>query len=550
MESETTVNDVVDIASEELESAFSQWSISEDVVKAEDVVDKRVIPGGRNVLITSALPYVNNVPHLGNIIGSILSADVFARYSRLKGVNTLYATGTDEYGTATENKALEEGVTPKEICDKYYKIHKDIYDWFDISYDYFGRTTTEEQTAIAQQIFWRLHENQYLLEEVTQQLHCPKCDRFLADRFVEGNCPFCDYCEARGDQCDKCGKLINAIELKEPKCKLCSTTPQIRSSKHLFLDLPKLQPKIEEWFKETTQSKENYWSQTAKVIASSWLRDGLKPRCITRDLKWGTPVPLEGFTDKVFYVWYDAPIGYPSITAHHNKLKDIAMAYQQMSQEEDNSSFIPLALYLSSDYFLEHPSRDVRLLVACAIADVFRVYAPNAPYQHPELIKHIFLFFIQQLKGLQDPKDATFKRYFYLLENLAWVKSFNICIELEDSQSIFAQLFSLIFKIVNENHSDKVKNFMLDMLTPLIIEADTVSSKLIEIILWHIIDPKKTMNKQANWLAVQILKKTNKTMEPYLVSYFTNAITHGIDDNAGDIDGDEETSAVVYQKPA
>ncbi|CAG2104988.1 unnamed protein product [Medioppia subpectinata] len=232
------------------------------------------------------------------------------------------------------------------------------------------------------------------------------------------------------------------------------------------------------------------------------------------------------------------------------RLKDIAMAYQQMSQEEDNSSFIPLALYLSSDYFLEHPSRDVRLLVACAIADVFRVYAPNAPYQHPELIKHIFLFFIQQLKGLQDSKDATFKRYFYLLENLAWVKSFNICIELEDSQSIFAQLFSLIFKIVNENHSDKVKNFMLDMLTPLIIEADTVSSKLIEIILWHIIDPKKTMNKQANWLAVQILKKTNKTMEPYLVSYFTNAITHGIDDNAGDIDGDEETSAVVYQKPA
>ncbi|RWS27620.1 Sister chromatid cohesion protein PDS5-like protein B-A, partial [Leptotrombidium deliense] len=174
------------------------------------------------------------------------------------------------------------------------------------------------------------------------------------------------------------------------------------------------------------------------------------------------------------------------------RLKDIAMAFQQMSQEEDNSCYVPLALFLATDFFLEHHSRDVRLLVACAIADVFRVYAPNAPYQHPSLIKRIFLFFIQQLRvGLQDPKDATFKRYFYLLENLAWVKSFNICIELDDSQGIFCQLFSLIFKIVNENHSEKVKNFMLDMLTPLIIEADTVSSKLIEIILWQIIDPKK-----------------------------------------------------------
>ena len=145
-------------------------------------------------------------------------------------------------------------------------------------------------------------------------------------------------------------------------------------------------------------------------------------------------------------------------------MKDVAMAFQQMSQEDDNSAYTGLAGYLgthlnssftishgfvspATDYFLDHPSRDVRLLVACAVADVFRVYAPNAPYQEPDLIKRIFLFFIQQLRGLQDPKDATFKRYFYLLENLAWVKSFNICIELEDSQYIFCQLFGLIFKV-------------------------------------------------------------------------------------------------------
>ncbi|XP_015792482.1 sister chromatid cohesion protein PDS5 homolog B [Tetranychus urticae] len=222
------------------------------------------------------------------------------------------------------------------------------------------------------------------------------------------------------------------------------------------------------------------------------------------------------------------------------RLKDIAMAFQQMSQEEDNTCYIPLALFLATNFFLEHQSRDVRLLVACAIADVFRVYAPNAPYQNPSLIKRIFLFFIQQLRGLQDPKDPTFKRYFYLLENLAWVKSFNICIELDDSQSIFCQLFNLIFKIVNDNHSDKVKNFMLDMLTPLIIEADAVSSKLVEIILWQLIDPKKKGNKQACWLATQILKKANKTMEPYLITYFNNAITHGVHANAGELSDDEE----------
>lgn len=226
------------------------------------------------------------------------------------------------------------------------------------------------------------------------------------------------------------------------------------------------------------------------------------------------------------------------------RLKDIAMAFQQMSQEDNNEIYIPLALYLATDFFLEHSSRDVRLLVACAIADVFRVYAPNAPYQHPSLIKRIFLFFIQQLKGLQDPKDPTFKRYFYLLENLAWVKSFNICIELEDSQFIFSQLFSLIFKIVNENHSEKVKNFMLDMLTPLIIEADAVSPKLIEIILWQLIEPRKSQNKQACWLATQILKKAHKTIEPYLVSYFNNAITHGMNSNAGELSDEEEEESV------
>ncbi|KAM7328282.1 hypothetical protein ACRRTK_012374 [Alexandromys fortis] len=273
------------------------------------------VAGERNVLITSALPYVNNVPHLGNIIGCVLSADVFARYSRLRQWNTLYLCGTDEYGTATETKAMEEGLTPQQICDKYHAIHADIYRWFNISFDTFGRTTTPQQTKITQDIFQRLLTRGFVLQDTVEQLRCEHCARFLADRFVEGVCPFCGYEEARGDQCDKCGKLINAIELKKPQCKVCRSCPVVRSSRHLFLDLPKLEKRLEDWLGKTLPGSD--WTPNARFIIRSWLRDGLKPRCITRDLKWGTPVPLEGFEDKVFYVWFDATIGYLSITANY-----------------------------------------------------------------------------------------------------------------------------------------------------------------------------------------------------------------------------------------
>ncbi|XP_026529698.1 methionine--tRNA ligase, cytoplasmic isoform X2 [Notechis scutatus] len=273
------------------------------------------VEGMKNVLITSALPYVNNVPHLGNIIGCVLSADTFARYCRLRNWNTLYICGTDEYGTATETKAMEEGLTPQQICDKYYSIHAQIYQWFNISFDYFGRTTTAQQTTIAQSIFQQLLERNYLLTETVDQLKCEKCARFLADRFVEGICPFCNYEEARGDQCDKCGKLINATELKKPVCKVCQETPVVKSSQHLFLDLPKLEESLEKWLAVSQSSGD--WTPNSRYIARSWIRDGLKPRCITRDLKWGTPVPLDGFREKVFYVWFDAPIGYLSITANY-----------------------------------------------------------------------------------------------------------------------------------------------------------------------------------------------------------------------------------------
>ncbi|KAM9228744.1 methionine--tRNA ligase, cytoplasmic isoform 3-T3 [Dugong dugon] len=248
------------LSEEEIAMAVTAWEKGLGSLPPLQPQKNPVLPvaGEKNVLITSALPYVNNVPHLGNIIGCVLSADVFARYSRLRQWNTLYLCGTDEYGTATETKAVEEGLTPKEICDKYHAIHADIYRWFNISFDVFGRTTTPQQTKITQAIFQRLLARGFVLQDTVEQLRCEHCSRFLADRFVEGVCPFCGYEGARGDQCDKCGKLINAIELKKPQCKVCRSCPVVKSSQHLFLDLP-----------------------------------------------------------KVFYVWFDATIGYLSITANY-----------------------------------------------------------------------------------------------------------------------------------------------------------------------------------------------------------------------------------------
>ncbi|XP_065128536.1 methionine--tRNA ligase, cytoplasmic isoform X1 [Paramisgurnus dabryanus] len=302
---------------QEIEEAAQVWSTG--LKDCPEVPQRKhpILPqkGKRNVLVTSALPYVNNVPHLGNIIGCVLSADVFARYGRLRGWNLLYVCGTDEYGTATENKAREEGLTPKEICDKYHDIHASVYKWFQIDFDFFGRTTTQRQTEIAQDIFWRLHERSFLLDDTVEQLRCENCQRFLADRFVEGVCPYCRYPEARGDQCDKCGRLINAVELRNPQCKTCKETPVIKSSKHLFLNLPKLEGELEKWLDQSTGSGD--WTLNARQITRSWLRDGLKPRCITRDLQWGTPVPHPDYSEKVFYVWFDAPIGYLSITANY-----------------------------------------------------------------------------------------------------------------------------------------------------------------------------------------------------------------------------------------
>lgn len=213
------------------------------------------------------------------------------------------------------------------------------------------------------------------------------------------------------------------------------------------------------------------------------------------------------------------------------RLKTLAHTLQAMGQDEGAyQQYIPLALHLAEEQFLSHPSRDVQLLIACCIADVLRVYAPDAPYKDAEQVKTIFLFLITQLSGLKDPKDAAFKRYFYLLENLAYVKSFNMCFELEDCQEIFCALFHLMFKIVNDEHSGRVKSFMLDVLCPLITESDMVSNDLLDIILMNIVEPNKTQRKNAYLLAKELIVKTSDTLEPYIQAFFNHVLILGKED--------------------
>ena len=259
--------------------------------------------------VTSALPYVNNIPHLGNMAGSVLPADIFARFLRAMEEEVIFICGTDEHGTPITVAAMKEGMTPKELADKYYKILLDLYEKMDMQFDNFGRTTYPDHYPLTQKFFINLLEKGYISKRTMKMPYCGKCEMFLPDRYVEGVCPKCGFSPARGDQCDSCGSLLDPAELKEPYCVTCKSTPEIKSTEHWFLDLPKFAPKLEKWIKES-----KHWTTDAKNTALGFIKQGLENRCITRDIDWGVPVPLPEANGKVLYVWFDAPIGYISST--------------------------------------------------------------------------------------------------------------------------------------------------------------------------------------------------------------------------------------------
>lgn len=264
----------------------------------------------KKYLITSALPYINGIKHLGNLVGSLLPADIYARYLRQRGEEVLCICGTDDHGAPAEIAAMEAGQPVAEYCQRMHDVQKDIYAKFNLSFDHFGKTSTASNKQLTQDIFNQLDRNGYMIEKTIEQYYSVAAKRFLADRHITGTCPKCNYELARGDQCDGCGALLDPTELKNPRSTINPTDElELRQTKHLFLDLPKLQGKVKEW----TDTLPNP-SKVVSGIIRKWLAEGLEQRCITRDLDWGVPVPKPGYEDKVFYVWFDAPNGYISIT--------------------------------------------------------------------------------------------------------------------------------------------------------------------------------------------------------------------------------------------
>lgn len=272
------------------------------------------------ILITSALPYINGIKHLGNLAGSMLPADIYARFQRMRGHEVLYICATDEHGTPAELAAAAAGQDVRTYCDEQHEIQKAIGARFALSWDYFGRTSSPENAELTQHFAAVLEEQGLIAEIVEKQIYSRADKRFLPDRYVEGTCPHCGYEKARGDQCDNCGKLLEPTDLIEPYSTISGSRDlEVRDTRHLQLKQSAMEPRLRQWVDEATS-----WPQLARSIAYKWLDEGLRDRTITRDLSWGVKVTKdgqvrEGFEDKVFYVWFDAPIGYIAATAEWAK---------------------------------------------------------------------------------------------------------------------------------------------------------------------------------------------------------------------------------------
>jgi methionyl-tRNA synthetase len=267
------------------------------------------------ILITSALPYINGIKHLGNLVGSMLPADVYARFERARGNDVLFLCATDEHGTPAELAAREAGQSVEAYCEEQHEIQKRACAEFGLSFDHFGRTSRPPNHRLTQHFAEALEKKGLIEERVGKQVYSVDDARFLPDRYVEGTCPSCAYEKARGDQCDNCGKLLDPTELINPYSAISgSRRIELRETKHLYLLQSRLQERIAKWVADRPE-----WPQLTKSIAQKWLKEGLQDRSITRDLYWGIKVatdgrPRPGFENKVFYVWFDAPIGYIAAT--------------------------------------------------------------------------------------------------------------------------------------------------------------------------------------------------------------------------------------------
>ncbi|MFJ9585268.1 methionine--tRNA ligase [Streptomyces acidicola] len=267
-------------------------------------------------LITSALPYINGIKHLGNMVGSMLPADVYSRYLRQRGHDVLYICATDEHGTPAELAAKEQGIPVDEFCAQAHDAQKAVYDGFNLAFDYFGRSSSPQNRDITQEIARELKANGFIEERAIRQVYSNADGRFLPDRYIIGTCPHCGYDKARGDQCENCTRVLDPTDLIDPRSAISGSSDlEVRETKHLFLLQSALAGEVEEW----VDARADNWPILASSIARKWLTEGLHDRAITRDLDWGVPVPADTWPDlaaegKVFYVWFDAPIEYIGAT--------------------------------------------------------------------------------------------------------------------------------------------------------------------------------------------------------------------------------------------
>jgi methionyl-tRNA synthetase len=266
------------------------------------------------VLVTSAWPYINQTPHLGNLVGSVLSADVAARYFRLRGDDVMMVSGSDTHGTPIEVEAIRQKITPKELTDRNHAHVSELFHRWEASFDNYTSTESPVHKEFVQKTLLEIQKNGYIFEQETQNLYCEHDQRFLPDRFVEGKCPYCGCERARGDQCDKCGRLLEPTMLVEPYCIICKTKPAVKTTKHWYIDLSKLEEPLNQYLKENKQLSTN-----VKTFSMNWIKEGLKPRAVTRDIEWGIPAPFKGAEGKTIYVWVDAVLGYISATIEQSQ---------------------------------------------------------------------------------------------------------------------------------------------------------------------------------------------------------------------------------------
>jgi len=280
------------------------------------------------ILVAVAWPYASGPAgvgplHLGHIAGAYLPPDIFARYHRLKGNDVLMVSGSDSHGTPIMVQADMEGISPREVFERNHAICLEVWQQLGISFDLFTHTDTENHHRVSQDLFLKLRDQEYLFQARQKQLYSEVSKRFLPDRYVEGKCPICGYESARGDQCDNCGNLLDATQLINPKSKVDGSTPVVREVEHFFFDLPAFTKRLVDWLGD-----KGYWRPNVMNFTLNYLKQGLQPRPITRDLDWGIPVPLPGFDGKCLYVWFEAVIGYLSASIEWAKNNDKPEAWK------------------------------------------------------------------------------------------------------------------------------------------------------------------------------------------------------------------------------